>query len=162
MGPITLTPIGVVKNSRHTPVDDYWADVQSTLVLDAKQFTAEALYELETFSHLEVIFAMHLVKEDKIQWGARHPRNNKSWPKVGIFAQRAKSRPNRLGMSRCCICSVDGLSITVSHLDAIDGTPILDIKPYLQEMGPIGTIKQPSWSSELMTQYYASKHKSHH
>lgn len=154
---LTLRPIGVVQSPRDEPLDDFWADVVSTIVLDETQFSPEALFELDTFSHLEVVFYMHKVQEHKIRRGARHPRNRKEWPEVGIFAQRAKGRPNQLGVSRCCILKVEGLSVTVSHLDAIDGTPVLDIKPFLQEMGPVGEVRQPAWSTELMKHYYASR-----
>ncbi|MFZ3589910.1 TrmO family methyltransferase domain-containing protein [Bacillus sp. DJP31] len=109
---------------------------------------------LSDFSHLEVIFYMHKVDPSKIETNARHPINNIEWPKVGIFAQRPKARPNQLGLSRCQIVKVEGYKITVIALDAIVGTPILDIKPYMNEFGPIGVVKQPKWASELMTHYY--------
>jgi len=73
---------------------------------------------------------------------------------VGILAQRAKDRPNRIGITTCRIKSVSGLRIEVVGLDAIDGTPILDIKPYLREFAPRGEIHQPAWVSELMKDYF--------
>lgn len=97
---------------------------------------------------------MHGVAERDVETRARHPRNNSDWPMVGIFAQRPKARPNRLGLSRCRIVSVDGLLVTVQALDAIDGTPVIDIKPYMQEYGPLGEIQQPAWATELMTRYF--------
>lgn len=87
---------------------------------------------------------------------ARHPRGNEQWPKVGIFAQRAKSRPNRLGVSVCRLVAVEALTITVQALDAIDGTPVLDLKPYMREFGPRGEVRQPAWSHELMATYWDS------
>jgi len=89
-----------------------------------------------------------------VQTAARHPRNNRDWPLVGIFAQRGKNRPNRLGVSRCAIERVEGLDIHVSGLDAIDGTPVLDIKPYMAEFAPAGETRQPEWATELMRNYY--------
>ncbi|MGC5326914.1 TrmO family methyltransferase domain-containing protein [Brevibacillus sp. SYSU BS000544] len=59
-----------------------------------------------------------------------------------------------LGLSRCKIIKVDGLKITVQALDAVKDSPVLDIKPYLAEFGPIGEVKQPAWSHELMRNYY--------
>ena len=86
--------------------------------------------------------------------GARHPRGNEAWPKVGIFAQRASSRPNRLGVTTCELIGVDGLDVRVRGLDAIDATPVLDIKPHLREFEPRSDVRQPSWSSELMAGYW--------
>jgi tRNA (Thr-GGU) A37 N-methylase len=86
--------------------------------------------------------------------GARHPRGNTAWPNVGILAQRAKNRPNRIGVTVCRLLSVDGLRLTVAALDAIDGTPVLDVKPYMAEFGPRGMVRQPAWSSELMSGYW--------
>ena len=92
--------------------------------------------------------------EAKINLGSRHPRGNEAWPKVGIFAQRAKARPNRIGITTCELVSVDGLTLRVRGLDAIDGTPIIDIKPYMTEFAPRRATRQPVWSSELMTGYW--------
>ncbi|MFJ5797665.1 TrmO family methyltransferase domain-containing protein [Streptomyces decoyicus] len=73
---------------------------------------------------------------------------------MGIFAQRSKDRPNRLGVSRCTLVKVDGMELQVRDLDAVDGTPVLDIKPYLREFGPRGELRQPQWSAELLSSYY--------
>lgn len=74
----------------------------------------------------------------------------------GIFAQRAKGRPNRLGVSVCELLAVEGLTVTAQGLDAIDGTPVLDLKPYLQEFAPRSPVRQPAWSHELMAGYWSS------
>ena len=73
---------------------------------------------------------------------------------MGIFAQRAKGRPNRIGVSVCRLIRVDGLVLTVQGLDAIDGTPVVDLKPYMVEFAPRGEVRQPSWSHELMAAYW--------
>lgn len=73
---------------------------------------------------------------------------------VGIFAQRGRKRPNRIGVTMCRILAVDGLRIDVAGLDAIDGTPVLDIKPVLREFLPRGDHRQPAWASELMRGYW--------
>ncbi len=90
------------------------------------------------FSHLDVIFVFDQVGETQIEHGARHPRGREDWPLVGIFAQRGKNRPNRLGVCTCRIVGVDGLAIEVEGLDAIDGTPVVDIKPAMQGFLPRG------------------------
>jgi tRNA (Thr-GGU) A37 N-methylase len=86
--------------------------------------------------------------------GARHPRGNLDWPRVGIFAQRGKDRPNRLGVSVCRIEGVSGLEVHVRGLDAVDGTPVLDLKPCMREFLPRGPLAQPAWASELMEEYW--------
>lgn len=75
-------------------------------------------------------------------------------PLVGIFAQRGKNRPNRLGVSRCELLKVDGLDLHVRGLDAVAGTPVLDLKPWLAEFGARGEVRQAAWSTELMEEYY--------
>lgn len=150
-----LTAIGTVASPRTEPVDDDWGDIVSTIVLDADQFTAEVLAGLDDFSHVEVLFVFDQVAPEKINLGARHPRNREDWPLVGIFAQRAKARPNRLGMTTCELVAVDGLTLTVRGLDAIDGTPVVDIKPHVVEFGPRGRVHQPEWIGELMQGYWS-------
>ena len=120
-------------------------------------FTAEALPGLADFSHVEVLFLFHEVEPGKIVSGARHPRNNKAWPAVGIFAQRGKNRPNLIGSTICRLVRVDGTTLHVVELDAIDGTPVLDIKPVMAEFLPREPVRQPAWSTELMHRYWLRK-----
>jgi tRNA-Thr(GGU) m(6)t(6)A37 methyltransferase TsaA len=151
---VTLQPVAYVLGGREKVVDDQWDGVDAIIRLDASRFGEQALYGLDAFSHLEVVFHFHLVPREKIEDGARHPRGNTDWPLVGIFAQRGKNRPNRIGVSRCRLHHVDGLNLHVSGLDAIAGTPVLDIKPYMAEFGPRGEVHQPAWSTEIMRDYY--------
>ncbi len=151
---LELKPIGVVHSDRNEPIDDHWDSVTSVIELDPQIFGTECLDGLSKFSHCEVIYFFHLVSQEKIETGSRHPRGNMSWPKVGIFAQRAKDRPNRIGSTTCKILKVDGLKVQVQGLDAIEGTPVLDIKPYMAEFGPRGNVDQPEWSKELMNAYW--------
>ncbi|WP_042382962.1 SAM-dependent methyltransferase [Streptacidiphilus melanogenes] len=151
---LPLTPIGHVVGGRDEVRDDHWGSVEAVIRLDAAQYGPEALAGLADFSHLEVVFLFHLVPDSKTETGARHPRGREDWPLVGIFAQRGKNRPNRLGVSRCEIVKVDGLDLTVRGLDAIDGTPVLDLKPWMDEFGPRGGTRQPAWATELMGEYY--------
>lgn len=152
---ITLRPIGRVSNQRHDLESDQWAGVESTIELDAGQFEPAALQGLEAFSHLEVIYLLHRIAPESVHRGTRHPRNNPQWPKVGIFAQRAAARPNRLAVTRCRLLEVSGLRLRVDGLDAVDGTPVLDIKPYMREFGPAGEVRQPPWATELMRGYFS-------
>jgi tRNA (adenine37-N6)-methyltransferase len=150
---ISLSPIGIVKNTRQVVEDDHWGGIVSVIEL-VPSFTEEALVQIEKFSHAEVIFYFHLVEDAKIETGARHPRNNKDWPRVGIFAQRGKNRPNRLGASIVKIIKREGIRLFVEGLDAVDGTPVLDIKPVMREFLPREKVSQPHWATELMKNYW--------
>jgi tRNA-Thr(GGU) m(6)t(6)A37 methyltransferase TsaA len=153
MAAVELTPIGYVRGGRSEPIDDDWGSVAATIVLDDR-FEPDALAGLDQFSHLEVVYLFHLVDEASIVTGARHPRERTDWPKVGIFAQRGKMRPNRLGVTVCDLVGVDGREIKVRGLDAIDGTPVLDLKPHMAEFEPRGDVRQPAWATELMKGYW--------
>jgi tRNA-Thr(GGU) m(6)t(6)A37 methyltransferase TsaA len=151
---VELQAIGTVHSSRKTVFDDGWDQEVAWIVLD-ERFSAEALAGVSQFSHVEVIFLMDRVKPEQIVPGARHPRNNPDWPAVGIFAQRGKNRPNRLGLSVCRLLQVDGLRLQLEGLDAVDGSPVLDIKPWVREFGPRGAVHQPAWMDELMQGYWS-------
>lgn len=134
--------------------DDFWGSVESTIELDAAQYSADSLSGLEQFSHLEVVYFLDRIAESEIERTTRHPRDRADWPRVGIFAQRGAKRPNRVGVSRCTILGIAGTTIRVRGLDAIDGTPVIDLKPYMREFGPIGEVRQPQWADEIMSEYY--------
>jgi tRNA-Thr(GGU) m(6)t(6)A37 methyltransferase TsaA len=151
---IDAVPVGVVHNARRDRSDVDWGGVESTIELDEQQFTSAALQGLEHFSHAEIVYFMHGIAESHVATGLRRPRENPNWPLVGIFAQRGARRPNRIGVSRCKIVSVEGATLRVRGLDAIDGTPVLDVKPYMREFGPIGEVAQPAWASEVMERYF--------
>lgn len=149
-----VAALGVVRSPRTEATDDDWTRVDAAIVLDPTAVTAEATRGLAEFSHLEVLFLFHLVDESKVERGARHPRGNRSWPEVGVLAQRNKDRPNRLGVTICELVDVTDLTLSVRGLDAIEGTPVLDIKPYFTEFAPRSQIRQPTWSQELMATYW--------
>lgn len=151
---ISLQPIGHVRGGRADPIDDDWGKSRARLELDGDRFEADALAGLDGFSHIEVIFLFDKVTEDKIVAGARRPRGRADWPLVGIFAQRGKNRPNRLGVTVCRVIAVDGLTVEVEGLDAIDGTPVLDIKPVLKGFLPRGEVVEPAWAAEIMKDYW--------
>jgi tRNA (adenine37-N6)-methyltransferase len=150
---LTLEPVGVVVGGRDEAVDDDWGAVESVIRLDGQRFGADAVAGLDAFSHLCVVFQFHLVREADVVTGARRPRGNPAWPEVGMFAQRAKMRPNRLGVSNCALRAVEGLDLLVRGLDAVAGSPILDVKPFMREFEPAQS-RQPEWATELMAGYY--------
>lgn len=153
----SVQAIGFVEGVRAHAQDDYWGGEEACIRL-TEAFSADALQGLDAFSHVEVLFLFHAVDPARIATGARHPRNNAAWPAVGIFAQRGKNRPNRIGSTLCRVVRVEGTTLVVAELDAIDGTPVLDIKPVMQEFLPRQPVHQPAWTHELMQAYWlASK-----
>ena len=150
---LKITPIGYVRGGRSATIDDNWGGERARIEL-VESFGPEALFGLGEFSHAEIIFYFDQVPNTKIETGARHPRGNQEWPLVGIFAQRGKNRPNRIGLCTCKIIAVSGTFVEVEGLDAIDGTPVLDIKPVMAEFLPRKNVTQPAWSKELMKNYW--------
>ncbi len=148
--------MGKVRSTRTDPVDDDWDSVSCTIELDPGVLGPDATAGLDQFSHVEVVYLFDRVDPTSVERGARHPRGNPDWPRVGILAQRAKNRPNRLGVSRCRLVSVEGLTLRLRDLDAIDGTPVLDVKPWMADFGPRGPVHQPAWSTELMARYWSA------
>ena len=150
----TIEPIGHVRGGRDTPEDDDWGASRARIALDRSRFTADALAGLADFSHCEVIYYFDRVPDGEIETGARHPRGRPDWPLVGIFAQRGKGRPSRIGVTVCRIVGVAGTVLEVEGLDAIDGTPVLDIKPVMTGFLPRGEVREPEWARELMAGYW--------
>ena len=149
----TLTAIGEVVGGRTAAEDDAWGSERASIQL-APGFTAEALAGLDSFSHAEIVFVFDRLPESETTTAARRPRGNPDWPMVGIFAQRGRNRPNRLGVSVCRIVAVDGTRLEVEGLDAIAGTPVLDIKPVLSGFQPRGTLREPDWAAAIMADYW--------
>lgn len=154
-----VSPIGFVRATRGEVADDFWGGSVSTVEL-APDVPASSLDGLEQFSHAEILFVLDQIRPDQIVTGARRPRHNPAWPEVGIFAQRAKARPNRLGATIVRILARDGSRLQVAELDAVDGTPVLDIKPVLAEFLPRGSVRQPEWTHELMRDYWSTRRSS--
>ncbi len=153
MTTMTLEPVAYVRNDRRDLSDDDWGDVESILEL-SPDLDAESLAGLEDFSHVEVLFFFDKVEAGEIEYGSRHPRGNEAWPRVGIFAQRGKNRPNRLGSCIAKVVKREGRSLHVLGLDAVDGTPVVDLKPVMREFLPRDQVRQPEWSIELMRGYW--------
>ncbi len=149
---IKLTPVATVKSARTIPTDDFWEAVIAEIEL-ADHIPTEAFESISDFSHLEIIYYFDKVKEEKIIFSGR-PRGNPNYPLVGIFGQRKKDRPNTIGLCTVELLEHKGRKLTVKYLDAIDGTPILDIKPVFKEFQPKGIITQPLWVADLMKNYW--------
>ncbi len=150
---IELEPVAYVHGSRTDIRDDFWGQTVATIEL-VSTLPEESLDGIEEFSHAEIVFVFDRLSPGGIVTGARHPRGNASWPRVGIFAQRGKARPNRIGCTIVRILSREGRRLVVEALDALDGTPVVDIKPVLAEFLPGEPVRQPAWSRELMRDYW--------
>lgn len=149
---ITVKPIATVHSDRREPFDDDWDEIVSEIVL-AEHIPTEALLGISDFSHLEVVYLFDRVPDDAVVFSGR-PRGNPNHPLVGIFAQRKKDRPNKIGICTVELVCVNGRTLTVKRLDAIDGTPVLDIKPVFKEFLAAGEVRQPQWTTELMKRYW--------
>jgi tRNA-Thr(GGU) m(6)t(6)A37 methyltransferase TsaA len=149
---IIVHPVAHVKNSRKEIKDDHWATILSEIQLD-EHIPAEAFDGIDAFSHLEIIFHFDRSDPSNIVFSG-HPRGNSEWPHIGIFAQRKKDRPNAIGLTIVEFVKREGDTIWVKNLDAIDGTPILDIKPVMKEFLPLSEVRQPQWAGELMREYW--------
>jgi len=148
-----VVPIGVVRSARTEPLDDEWDAVEARIEIGAG-LPPECLDGIEGFSHAEVLYLFHLVDATSVERGSRHPRGNAAWPKVGILAQGGRERPNRIGSAVVRILEREGRTLRVAGLDAVDGTPVLDVKPVYAEFLPRGAMRQPAWSRELMRDYW--------
>ncbi len=150
---IIMTPIGTVRSTRTERANDHWDHETARIELN-DILPPDALLGLDTYSHVEVLFYFDRLDEEEINTTARRPRGNPDWPVVGILAQRNSKRHNRIGVTICRIKGVSERSVEVAGLDAIDGTPVLDIKPWVKEYEPRGEFHQPAWVTELMRRYW--------
>jgi tRNA (adenine37-N6)-methyltransferase len=149
---ISLSPIGYVSSPVTNPIDENWGDVISRIeVLEPYR---PGLQGLEQFSHILVVAYLHGAAFDPRRHLVRHPRGLESMPEVGIFAQRAKDRPNPLGITAVEVLEVTPEGLSVRGLDAIDGTPILDIKPYFPVFDRVEGAHVPEWVDRLMEGYF--------
>lgn len=153
MATIMMTSIGQVKNSVTAPADSGWGEIESRIVLDPDW--RGALDGLQQFSHAQVLTYLHKVPEQEpVVASQRRPRNRPDMPLLGVFAQRARVRPNPIGLTTCEIVRVTESELTVRGLDAIDGTPVLDIKPYVPAFDRVESPSVPEWVDRLFDGYF--------
>lgn len=147
------TPIGRVSNTRLDPADaDYWGDVPSTVVVD-ERFGDECLAGLSAFSHVEIVYVFDRAGERDDYRPLRRARGRHDLPEVGVFCDRGPRRPNRIGVTVAALVSVAGRQLHIRGLDAVDGTPVLDIKPVMLEFLPTN-VRQPEWVGRLMSEHF--------
>ncbi len=140
---ITLRAIGVVAS----PITDSgfteWADVVSEIRLD--DALVPGLRGLRDYSHIVVVFHLHQVQFDRATDLVRHPRDRTDWPLTGVFATRTQYRPNPLGITTVRLIDIAGNVLKVQGLDALDGTAVLDIKPYMPDVALTQSAVAPQW-----------------
>jgi tRNA-Thr(GGU) m(6)t(6)A37 methyltransferase TsaA len=141
LGSIVLSPIGVVRSpfveKMQAPRQPYAArGVTGTIELARGHGFEHAVMDLTEWDHLWVLFVFHLNEG----WRPKvlPPRSKE---KRGVFATRSPHRPNPIGLSVVRLCSVEGLVLHVSDLDIVDGSPVLDVKPYVPYADAVPTAK---------------------
>jgi tRNA-Thr(GGU) m(6)t(6)A37 methyltransferase TsaA len=142
---IVLKPIGVVRTAA---VGDEVKDKTRISHVVIHSELAEALEGVDGFSHLFVLFWLHKIPNEQRKTLKVHPRGRKDLPLLGIFATRSMLRPNPIGLTLVELVKVEGNVLTIRGLDALDGTPVLDIKPF----DPWDTAKDakvPRWWTKL-------------
>lgn len=144
--------IGVVYNDVKEPTDEGWGGVESEIVLD--ETLADGLDGIEAFSHVLILYWMHRAAEAEPVRLRRHPQGRQDVPEVGIFAQRARHRPNPIGVAAVKLLRREKNRLFVRGLDAINGTPILDVKPYVPQFDAVDSPQVPEWVNRLMQGYF--------
>ena len=130
-----------------------WATVDSEIHLDPEY--AAGLQGLEGFSHVLVIFFLDRAQGfDRKTQLLRRPRGMEDMHEVGVFAQRTKYRPNPIGVTAVKLLGIDGNVVRVRGLDALDGTPVLDIKPYMPPFDRVDDVRMPPWVGHVMEGYF--------
>jgi tRNA-Thr(GGU) m(6)t(6)A37 methyltransferase TsaA len=149
---MNFEPIGIIRSPVKEAVDENWGNVVAEIhLLDSM---ASGLQGIEQFSHLIVVFFMHQSTFDLETCLVRRPRGRSDMPVVGAFAQRARHRPNPIGVTAVELLQVERNVVKVKGLDAIDGTPVLDLKPYLPAFDCRPEAKIPEWVERLMEGYF--------
>lgn len=141
-----LTSIGFVKNNITEPKREDWETITSEIIINEN--LEEALSRIEEFSHLIIIYWMHKVPSSQRSVMRVHPKRNQNLPLVGVFASRSPARPNPIGITTVKLLEHRDNVLKVIGLDAIDGTPVLDIKPHIPGADSPTTTKTPRWVSK--------------
>jgi tRNA-Thr(GGU) m(6)t(6)A37 methyltransferase TsaA len=141
--PVSYRPIGVVRNRVKESRPDGWEAVRSDIIL--REDLTDAIDPIEGFSHVIVVFDFHAVPEDVRR--LRIPVGNEASPlERGVLATRSQLRPNGIGVSVVKVEHRRKNVLRVTGLDAINGTPVLDLKPYLPEYDAVPEATLPSWA----------------
>ncbi|MGB8706341.1 MAG: tRNA (N6-threonylcarbamoyladenosine(37)-N6)-methyltransferase TrmO [Dehalococcoidia bacterium] len=140
---INLTPIGFVKNAVTEPQGEDWQTIISEIIVNEDM--KEALSGIGEFSHIIVIYWMHKTPASQRSIKKVHPKRNLNLPLVGVFATRSPARPNPIGIATVKLLECRDNILKVIGLDAIDGTPVLDIKPHIPGSDSPTPARTPGW-----------------
>jgi len=144
MDEITLKPIGFVKNSVKEPRFGNFEEEVSEIILNEE--LTDALNGIQDYSHVIIVYWMDKVKKKVI---THRPQGNPDVPIVGIFSCRCPPRPNPIAVSTVGLLEREGNKIKVKGLDVLDGTPVIDIKPYWPKYDKVENEKVPGWVDKL-------------
>jgi tRNA-Thr(GGU) m(6)t(6)A37 methyltransferase TsaA len=144
--------IGLIRSPVTEVAEEHWADVVSEIHLDAQY--APGLQGIDSWSHVMVVYFMHEAPFDMERDLLRRPREREDMPEIGVFARRSSNRPNGIGVTAVEVVKVENNVLTVRRLDAIDGTPVLDLKPYAPVYDSVYEPLIPVWFIRLMQDYY--------
>ena len=147
-----FTPIGVVKCNISEKIDRNWGKVTSKIIID--EHLMNGLKGLSDFSHIIIVYHLNQAKFIYENHLTRKPQGRDDMPNVGIFSQRAKDRPNPIGVTAVKLISIDKNIVEVQGLDAINDTPVLDIKPYYPVYDLRENATVPEWVNILMKNYF--------
>ena len=142
--PVSVRPIAIVRNNVFAPMADGWEAVRSDLIF--RDDLMEALDGIEQYSHLIVVFSCHRVPEDERTDARVYPAGDARLPEQGVLATRSQRRPSALGVAVVPLMRRRRNILRVLGLDAIDGTPVLDIKPYLAHYDSVPEATVPDWA----------------
>ncbi len=143
---VQMEPIGTIRNEFEGYIPDGWEEELADVVIDEQYLPA--LEGVDAFSHLIVLFWLHGIPREGLEL-MTHPQGRQELPLVGIFATRTPYRPNPIGVQVVELVSREGNVLTVRGIDAHNGSPVLDIKPYLQRGDCVTETRIPSWLKKL-------------
>jgi tRNA-Thr(GGU) m(6)t(6)A37 methyltransferase TsaA len=141
---IRFRPIGIVRSPVREPENRDWDEVVSEIQIHRKW--AKGLKGLEDFSHIIVLFYLSRAKGVDL---LVHPKRRMDLPRVGMFSTRSPHRPNPIALTVCKLLKRRGTRLTVKGLDAISGTPVIDIKPYIPDNDLVKRARVARWIYRL-------------
>lgn len=173
---MTLLPVGIIKNRIEEPIlvagnvgleirgkfdatMDHAREVRqaiSKIVIDEK--LVDILDGIEEYSHLMVLYWAHKVPEEGRSLTKVHPMGRSEIPELGIFSTCSPARPNPVLTSVVRLCGRRGNVLEVAGLDAIDGSPVVDIKPYVKDSYPQEGVRVPDWMERLQKEVRGKRH----
>ena len=140
---VTIKPVGYVKSPFTEIWDQDWDEVVAEIHID--EALVPGLYGIEENSHIVVIYYLHKARFDPAKDLVRRPMDREDLPERGVFALRTNYRPTHIALTTVELLKVEGNVLTVRGLDALDGSPVLDIKPFVPHFDHIEDVRTPAW-----------------